>query len=165
MIFCITGNTHQPFNRLINLSLELSSLAQEDLIIQNSVQLYGQAPSHIQTGIIDHHKFVETMSKANFVVTHAGAGTLRMLNTYNKKSICVPRLKVYGEHVNDHQVQIAREFMKRGLTFLPDDYAKPEILPADSYQGFKSMNFTFGQLSEHDLNAEIVRIVRSIVGH
>lgn len=33
----------------------------------------------------------------------------------NKKVIAVPRKRVYGEHVDDHQVQIVSQFSEMGL--------------------------------------------------
>jgi UDP-N-acetylglucosamine transferase subunit ALG13 len=165
MIFCVTGNAHQPFDRLINLSVSISKILGEELIIQNGSCIYSQASQYLQIGVLGHEKFIEAVCRSNFVITHAGAGTLRTLNSHKIKSISIPRLSVYAEHVNDHQVQIAKEFMGRGITFLPADYQGQIISAENSYQQFCAMSFLFGDLSTQDLNEEIADIVRKIIGH
>ena len=46
-----------------------------------------------------------------------------------KKVIAVPRLKKYGEHVNDHQKEIIETFRKQGLIIGIDDVSElPQAL-------------------------------------
>lgn len=165
MIFCITGNAHQPFQRLVNFSVRLAKMLDEELVIQNNIFAYAQCETYQQVGVLHHQDFISTLCRSSFVVTHAGAGTLRTLNTYHKKSICIPRLKVYGEHVNDHQVQIAMEFMDRGLACVPEDYSGHELSAPNAYAQFKEMYFRFSPLSDQNLNDRIICLVRDILGH
>ena len=44
------------------------------------------------------------------VITHGGTGVIIGAVKQGKKVIAVPRLASYGEHVDDHQVQLLREF-------------------------------------------------------
>jgi UDP-N-acetylglucosamine transferase subunit ALG13 len=80
----------------------------EPVVAQTGYSTY--TPEHTE-----HFKFVEMsrmeklIDRASIVITHAGIGTLMLSLKKNKKIIAVPRLKKFGEHTNDHQVQIVKE--------------------------------------------------------
>ena len=42
----------------------------------------------------------------------------------NKKIIATPRLEKYGEHTNNHQIEIASEFSKEGYIIYLEDLDK-----------------------------------------
>ena len=50
------------------------------------------------------------MSRCNKVITHGGTGAIVGAVKRGKKVIAVPRLAKYGEHVDDHQLQIIEQF-------------------------------------------------------
>ncbi len=52
---------------------------------------------------------------ADLVVTHAGVGSALAALKHGHCPLLVPRRRVRGEHVDDHQVQICSELVKRGL--------------------------------------------------
>jgi UDP-N-acetylglucosamine--N-acetylmuramyl-(pentapeptide) pyrophosphoryl-undecaprenol N-acetylglucosamine transferase len=60
------------------------------------------------------------MKQADVVITHAGIGSALMAFEAGKSPILVPRRKSYAEHVDDHQMQIARRFGDRGLAVVAD---------------------------------------------
>lgn len=60
------------------------------------------------------------MEKADIVVAHAGIGSALMAFEAGKCPILVPRMKRHGEHVDDHQAQIAKKFASRGLAVMAD---------------------------------------------
>lgn len=70
--------------------------------------------------------FASNVEWADLVITHAGVGTLISLVESGARVIAVPRRKRRSEHVDDHQVQIAREFSDRGLIV----YSELDNLPA-----------------------------------
>lgn len=55
------------------------------------------------------------MRDADVVVAHAGIGSALMAFEAGKSPILVPRRKSHGEHVDDHQEQIAQKFSQSGL--------------------------------------------------
>ena len=82
------------------------------------------------------------MDACDVVVTHGGTGAIIGAVKDNKKVIAVPRLAKYGEHVDDHQIEIVRQFGDMGLiepcmnpTDLPVAYAR--VLSKD-YLPYKS---------------------------
>ena len=45
---------------------------------------------------------------------HAGVGSILTAIEHGKPVIAVPRRKKYGEHIDDHQLEITRELEKEG---------------------------------------------------
>ena len=75
----------------------------------------------------------EAMREADVVVAHAGVGTALSAFEAGKCPLLVPRRLSRGEHVDDHQIQIAEELTKRGLSYSVDaDELKYEDLVAAS---------------------------------
>jgi UDP-N-acetylglucosamine--N-acetylmuramyl-(pentapeptide) pyrophosphoryl-undecaprenol N-acetylglucosamine transferase len=58
----------------------------------------------------------QAMREADVVVAHAGVGTALAALEVGKCPVLVPRRLAHGEHVDDHQTQIARELGARGLS-------------------------------------------------
>lgn len=58
--------------------------------------------------------------RADIVVTHAGVGSILGLLDLGIAPVLGVRASVHGEHVDDHQQQIAREMTRRGLAFILD---------------------------------------------
>ena len=59
-------------------------------------------------------KFNKLIKKCDILITHGGVGSIVSGLKNNKKVIACPRLKKYGEHVNDHQLQIVENFCDSG---------------------------------------------------
>ena len=61
---------------------------------------------------------------SSIVITHAGVGTIMECIEHNKDIIVLPRKEENGEHVNNHQEEIAFEMEKKGLLYKVDTYEK-----------------------------------------
>jgi len=57
---------------------------------------------------------------ARIIVCHAGSGSILTALEHNKPLILVPRMKIYGEVFDDHQLEIARDMERRGTTIVYD---------------------------------------------
>ena len=64
--------------------------------------------------LVDRERFNELMSSCDLLITHGGVGSILTGLKNKKKVIAVPRLSKYGEHVNDHQIQIIERFSEMG---------------------------------------------------
>jgi UDP-N-acetylglucosamine transferase subunit ALG13 len=60
-------------------------------------------------------EFERRVAAADYVVTHAGEGSVIEVLRNGKTPIVVARRSALGEHVNDHQVQLVTEFQALGL--------------------------------------------------
>ena len=57
------------------------------------------------------------MAECDIVITHGGTGAIIGAVKKGKKVIAVPRLAKYGEHVDDHQLQIIEQFKEQNLVY------------------------------------------------
>lgn len=70
----------------------------------------------------------EAMAKADVVIGHAGTGTALTAFECGICPVLVPRRRVYGEHIDDHQVATAQALQRRGLV----TYLEADDLDADT---------------------------------
>lgn len=110
MIFVTVGTHQQPFERLIR---ALDALPGEQLVVQ-----YGNAepPASAARAVpfMSFPEMLEAFDAADVVVTHAGVGSILCATNAGHVPIVVPRLKKFGEHVDDHQVHLIRELERDG---------------------------------------------------
>jgi UDP-N-acetylglucosamine transferase subunit ALG13 len=60
------------------------------------------------------------MAEADVVISHAGVGSALAAMQAGHRALYVPRRSAHGEHVDDHQVEMARELEERGLVVARD---------------------------------------------
>ena len=64
---------------------------------------------------LESTEFKNKMEECDLLITHAGTGAIVSALKNGKKVVAVPRLAKYGEHVDDHQMQITFAFAKMNL--------------------------------------------------
>lgn len=84
----------------------------EEVIVQAGYTKYFSDKMKI-FDLISQEDFVLYMNRADLIITHGGVGSIITALKMNKKIIAVPRLAKYGEHINDHQLQIVKCFEKK----------------------------------------------------
>ncbi|MBD2355790.1 glucosyl transferase [Tolypothrix sp. FACHB-123] len=109
MIFVTVGTEQYPFNRLMNW---IEVLLQTQLIEEEIVVQYGSSNAVLPAGArvyrsVKEEQFQELIQQARIVIAHCGEGTLLLLDSLDKPYILVPRSQKFGEHVDDHQVELA----------------------------------------------------------
>lgn len=111
MIFITLGSQKFQFNRLL---IEIDRLVEEKKINEEVFAQIGYSDykpkNYKYKEFLDRDKFAEIMSRCNKVITHGGTGAIVGAVKRGKKVIAVPRLAKYGEHVDDHQLQIIEQF-------------------------------------------------------
>lgn len=116
MIFVTLGSQKFPFDRLLRKLDQLidSGILTEEVVAQTGYSTY--EPRNFQAiPFLDRETFADYMQKTDMVITHAGTGAIIGGVKAGKKVIAVPRLPQYGEHVDDHQLQIVSQFGEMGL--------------------------------------------------
>ena len=114
MIFVTVGTHEQQFNRLIEKidNLKKDGIIEDDVFIQIGFSTY--EPRYCEwKKLVSYDEMTEYISKARVVITHGGPATFMSVLSSGKKPIVVPRLKKFGEHVNDHQLKFCKEVEKR----------------------------------------------------
>ena len=117
MIFCILGTQDKKFPRLIEaIEREVkNNNIKEKVIVQAGQTKYETEEENIEIiDFISPEDFEKYIKESNFIITHAGVGTILTALNFNKKIIAVARLKKYKEHVNDHQLELLESFEKEG---------------------------------------------------
>lgn len=115
LIFVTLGTQDKPFNRLLEAleyQIDLGNI-KEDVIVQAGLTKYESAKMKI-FNLVSHDEFEKYIKEARIVITHGGVGSIITALKHEKKVIAAPRLAQYGEHVNDHQLQILKCFEKKG---------------------------------------------------
>ena len=114
------GNAHQPFSRLMN----VISDAVEDLPQPIYVQ-HGHTPFYregiIATPFMEMDVFDRAIANADIIICHAGAGTLIRAIRAGKRPLVMPRQQRFGEHIDDHQEEIAQAFASKEKVLLFSD--------------------------------------------
>lgn len=67
---------------------------------------------------VPHGELQAAIKEADIVITHAGVGAALTALEAGKHPILIPRQADRGEHVDDHQMQVARELARRDLATL-----------------------------------------------
>ena len=116
MIFVTDGSQKFKFNRLLE---EIDKLIERKVIDEEVFAQIGasdyEPKNYKYKYFITQDEFKEKMFKADLIITHAGTGTIITALKNNKKVIAIPRLAKYGEHVDNHQIQIIDEFKNLNL--------------------------------------------------
>ena len=116
MILILLGTQDNSFHRLLDKVQELidKKVITEKVIVQAGRTKFESKDMEIYS-LITEEKLREIMKKADLVITHGGVGSIVMALKMGKKVIAVPRLSAFGEHINDHQIQIIDSFDKQGF--------------------------------------------------
>lgn len=117
MIFVTLGSQKFQFNRLL---IEIDRLIEEGKITEKVFAQTGYSdykPKNYKFNkFLNRDEFNDIMSKCDKVITHGGTGAIIGAVKKGKKVIAIPRLSKYGEHVDDHQLQITKQFSDMNLS-------------------------------------------------
>lgn len=139
--FVSVGNATQPFERLLVGVCRLASVFPQPVVVQ-----HGHTPFTCPIGesyaFLDMSAFEALMATAEVLILHAGAGSVLNAIRAGRVPIIVPRRAALGEHVNDHQLEFARQLAIEGRVLLVEDVedlggavAKAKALTASSRAG------------------------------
>ena len=146
MIFVTLGTQDKQFGRLLEAVSKLKT--DEKVVAQiGSTEFKSSKPEEE----FEIHKFLTNevfekyMNEARVIITHAGVGTIIYGLKNRKKMIVAARLKKYGEHVNDHQLQILHTFANEGYIIPLENFDDlPRLIDIDfTPKEWKSNNKTF----------------------
>ena len=116
MILVLLGTQDNSFHRLLDKIQELidKKVIKEKVVVQAGRTKFASKDMEIFS-LMSQDKLRDLMEKADLIITHGGVGSIVTSLKMGKKVIAVPRLSSFGEHVNDHQIQIVDSFDKQGF--------------------------------------------------
>lgn len=114
----VTLGTIRPyrFDALIDRILQLLP-RDADVVWQLGATERNDLPGQSHTQMSASH-FRDVAAQAGTVISHAGTGTALELIEMGHRPVLVPRRAERREHIDDHQLQIARDLATRGLVTL-----------------------------------------------
>lgn len=102
------------FDRLIKEMDRIAEKIDEDVIMQIGETTY--IPKNAKYFKFISKEYMDSLyENSRVVVSHAGTGSILMALERAKPVIAIPRREKYGEHIDDHQLDIAGELEKEGL--------------------------------------------------
>jgi UDP-N-acetylglucosamine transferase subunit ALG13 len=104
--FVTVGSRPYQFNRLF---VKLDELIEQGIVKGSVFAQIGTStykPKHFEyKEFVSSEEFIAHVKEADIVICHGASGSIMKALHEEKKVIAVTRLKKYGEHLNDHQIQ------------------------------------------------------------
>lgn len=124
MILITLGTQDKPFYRLLEaVQKQIDSKKIKDkVIVQAGISCDFKSKDMEIFDLIPMDEFDRLISECDILITHGGVGSIISGIKNNKKVIAAARLEKYGEHVNDHQLQIIENFTNSGYILSLDNF-------------------------------------------
>jgi UDP-N-acetylglucosamine transferase subunit ALG13 len=113
VVVTVGTNESYGFRRLIEALLRVIPSQSEVLWQTGTTDVTGLGiTGHARVPAAD---LARAIAEADLVISHAGMGSALTVLEAGRTPLLVPRLRRFGEHVDDHQVPTAEELARRGL--------------------------------------------------
>ena len=124
MILVTLGTQDKKFTRLLDSIQNLidKKVIKEKVIVQAGCTSDFKSKDMQIFDLIPMDEFDKLISECDILITHGGVGSIITGLKNEKKVIAAARLKKYGEHTNDHQLQIIENFAKEGYLLSLNDF-------------------------------------------
>lgn len=135
LIFVVLGTQKFQFNRLLK---KIDEIAGKDYDFFAQIGNSNYTPNNYSyCKFMDKQQFDYYVEECEFIITHSGVGSIISALKKDKTVIVVPRKAEYGEHIDNHQMEIAEVFSQKGYVVACDDIEKLK----DCMEQIKSMHF------------------------
>ena len=115
MIVVTVGTNEAPFDRLLR-AFD-GHPVDEELLVQHGPSAIRPAGAEC-VEFLSYDELTDAIARARVVVTHAGVGSIMTALANGKRPVVLPRLRRFGEAVDDHQVALGRRLDEAGLVSL-----------------------------------------------
>ncbi len=114
MIFVTVGTHEQPFDRLLKC---IDKMVEEGKIKEEVIVQKGYTEFELkhckEYKLIGYDEMQKYIQEARICITHGGPASFLNVLAYGKVPIVFPRKKDFNEHVNNHQLDFAKQVEKR----------------------------------------------------
>jgi UDP-N-acetylglucosamine--N-acetylmuramyl-(pentapeptide) pyrophosphoryl-undecaprenol N-acetylglucosamine transferase len=122
----IVGTMTYPFTRLVDRVASILPPNAEVVLWQTGASANGSAGSSFMSPL----ELLRANAEADVVICHAGVGSVLDSFDTGHCPIIVPRRAEFGEHVDNHQVLLAKSLAERGLAI----YREPHELTSEDLE-------------------------------
>lgn len=155
MIFISLGSREYQFNRLL---IEIDKLIQNGVLDEEIFAQIGQSdytPKYYKYDrFLSQSDFTYYQNKADIIISHGGTGSLVGALKKGKKVIAVPRLAKYGEHIDDHQLQVSSILDTEKYLIMVTDMT-------DLGNAISNLRNNSNQVKKYDKPSHVVEIIDS----
>lgn len=158
MILVTLGTQDKSFIRLLNAleTFKLDGMITDDILVQAGFTVCASKTMKVFQ-YLSQPELDELRSQADLIITHAGVGSILDALKFKKVVIGVARLKQFGEHANDHQLEILETFSKEGYILKAEDFQDlPELI--QQAKAFNPKPYPFD-------NSAIIQAVLDFIQH
>lgn len=123
MIFVTVGSQKFQFNRLleeIDYLVNINFLKSNEIFAQTGYSTY-EPKLYPFKPFLNKDEFLINMEKSSIIITHGGTGSIINGVKKEKKVIGIPRMKEFGEHVDNHQMEIIEQFSNSNMIYAISD--------------------------------------------
>lgn len=131
MIFVTVGTTEQPFDRLLRAVGTLG--IEEEIVLQFGHSTF-LPPNARPVKFLGFDEMKGMIDRARVVLCHAGAGSVLNALCFGKRPVVAPRLRKFGEMVDDHQLDLVEAFRDSVIPYLPGDDLAGKIAAAGAQE-------------------------------
>lgn len=121
MIVVTLGTIFFPFDRAV---IWLQELLDQEIIKEKVLLQHGSTsvarlthPLLTDRASLPREEMYKYIQQSSLVISHAGQGSTRMLVQLGASFVLLPRLKQYGEHVDNHQLLFAKAMARFGIPY------------------------------------------------
>lgn len=126
-IFLVLGTQKFQFNRLLKQVDDLLGEGKLNATVFAQVGNSDYTPrNYTYQKFLNKEDFEKQIQTCDVLITHSGVGSIVTGIQSNKPVVVYPRLKKYGEHIDDHQVEIAKAYSKKGYIILCSEFDRLE---------------------------------------
>jgi beta-1,4-N-acetylglucosaminyltransferase len=156
MILVTVGAAFYPFDRLLRAIDELEF--DDELLVQHGTSTVRPRGATC-VDFLPFEALAGHMRTARAVITHGGIGSILVALANDQRPLAVPRLRRYGEAVDDHQVTSVRALHEAGLVTAVEDPARLAAAVVESSAAMPRPMAGDGQLAA-EIRAYLSGLVR-----
>lgn len=141
MILVSVGASEYSLDRLLKY---LDELCEEKILNGDNIIAQIGSATYIPRkykyfSLIGREEYEKYVNEAEFIITHAGTGSVVPPLKMGKKIIIFPRLEKFNEHLDDHQLELSECFTTNGYTLsaMNKEELKAAILSIDNFNPTK----------------------------
>ena len=123
--FVSVGNATQPFTRLLDEVAQLLLKLPQPVVVQHGVAPF-LSQGCVALPFVTMTEFECLICESELLILHAGAGSVIHAMRAGKVPVVMPRRAIYGENVDNHQIEFARTLGETGRLVVADEPAQLE---------------------------------------
>jgi UDP-N-acetylglucosamine transferase subunit ALG13 len=146
----VTVGTTLPFDRLVHAADGLAALIDEPMIIQcGAGSCEPRFAQHVD--FVDGFQMQTWLSEARVVISHSGVGSIINVLHAGKPLVLVPRMHRLGEHIDDHQFELAEAMAERERAVMVTELSDQTLAEAVD----KAVRLNTGNIGETSIHAAL----------